>query len=248
MINTIVFSICNPKSLEILLESLKINGSNIFNNITVFYSSLSNLNEYDELKTHYKHNVKWIQIKDFKTQVLESLNNDYKYTCFFTDKNILYRKIEVSNNIFKLFEDNENLFCFSLRLGKNITECTAMNTKNILKNEIYINETFMLWNWSKHYLDFGFPLSLNGHIFRTNEILKLTKNTKFNDVDSLEEFWQNFDNFPKEMMGSYIQSCLISNSNLIEYFNEKSSDESKITFENLTFYNVESLDYNFNKS
>lgn len=246
MINTIIFSIDKALSLRILLESLHINGSNLFNNITIFYISISQKEEYEKLIKESSSNIEWIQITDFKKQLLETLNKKLEFTCFFMDNNILYKKIKHSETLLDLFKIHSDLFCFSLRLGKNINFCSLTDTENVLKNEQYIDEKFMLWNWSKHYLDFGFPLSLNGHIFRTKEIVKLTNVTSFNNPESLEESWQNFDNFPKEMMASYIQSALINDSNIIGYNKQHNPDEQPIEFKNLKFDNINSFNYNFN--
>lgn len=248
MINTIIFSIDKATNLKLLLESLNTNGSNMFNNITILYNYTSEIEEieYNSLIKILTPNIEWIKIINFKKQLLEILKKKLDFTCFFMNNNLLYKKIENLESILDLFNQYSNLFCFSLRLGKNITYCSSMETNNVLRDEQYIDDEFMLWDWSKHYLDFGFPLSLNGHIFRTKEIVKLTNVTSFNNPESLEESWQNFDNFPKEMMASYIQSALINDSNIIEYNKQHNPDEQPIEFKNLKFDNINSFNYNFN--
>ena len=59
------------------------------------------------------------------------------------------------------------------------------------------------WNWTKHYLDFGYPLSFNGHIFNTKEITKLIKKVRADNYIELEEKLQMFDYYPKEYMASF---------------------------------------------
>jgi len=66
-------------------------------------------------------------------------------------------------------------------------------------------------------MDFGYPLSVDGHIFRTKEILKLTKKVSFSNPNTYEASLQIFDNFPRNKMWSYKHSVLVNSpSNIVQ--------------------------------
>lgn len=180
MINAVVFSGGMEK---LLIKSLELNAPGVFD-------------------------IKNFSGKNFKSDLIDLLaDTDLEYTVFFRDRDLLYRSIsekDIANNM-----TDEDVFCFSLRLGKNVTHCESLNVVNVLHNQQEEGST-MKWEWPKHYLDFGYPLSLNGHVFRTSEIKKLIKNTVFNDAESLEAGLQMFESPPWEKMASYTESALVS--------------------------------------
>jgi hypothetical protein len=44
----------------------------------------------------------------------------------------------------------------------------------------------LVWSWMDHSDDFGYPMSLDGHIFRTEDIFPLLSNLSFYNPNSLE--------------------------------------------------------------
>jgi len=211
MINSIIFSKDRAIQLRLLLESIKINANNIFN-INIIYIA-----ETEELEQGYNKliseqilpNINWIkQTEDFKQDVINLINKEYSYTCFFVDDDIIYKKIESENEITQHFSD-ENVFCFSGRLGKNITYCYSMNTNNKVV-PLFDDGKYIKWEWKPHYYDFQYALSLDFHVFRTNDILKLIKKTSFFNPNSLEGNIQMFNTYPRDIMVSYTTSVMVN--------------------------------------
>ncbi len=102
------------------------------------------------------------------------------------------------------------LFSFSLRLGKNIVKnsMVGMNNKVV---PLYDDGTVMRWDWDKHYVDFSGPLSVHGHYFRTKEMYRMLKKIgTYTSHDDLEEKLQEFMNFPKKLMASFVESKAVS--------------------------------------
>jgi hypothetical protein len=144
---------------------------------------------------------------------LNLLNSDSDFSCFFTDEDIVYKPFDaesVSNSI----NADEDVFCFSLRLGKNTNFCYTMNTPNVFRDYTE-SEGAISWDWSVHYLDFGYPLSIDGHIFKTKDILKLTKKVGFTNSNTFEDALQIFESFPKNKMASFPESVLVNTPNNI---------------------------------
>lgn len=248
MINAIIFSNNNPIKLNLLLNSIRKNAKDVFE-LKVLY----NFNEL-EFEEGYKKiietnkEIKWIkQDFNFKENIIslmESTKNEY--TCFFTDNDIIYKKVTEKDLILNLKED-KNSFCFSMRLGLNTIKCNSMNTNNVIKPH-HIDEDFICWNWQLHYLDFGYPLSLNGHIFRTKEISKLSKKVQFNNPDEYESSLQIFDNFPKNNMWAFKESVLVTSTNSLEdkQLNQNFILGQEIYFEKIDFSNIESCSQELN--
>lgn len=180
MINAVVFG---QGSHGLFLESLDKNANGTFNCIEVQDSTT------------------------FKEDLLKALSIDLEYTAMFNKDNILFSQI-VEEDIVKALSD-EDVFCFSLRLGENTTYCHTLQLTNTLHGQER-DGNIIKWEWSKHYLDYGYPLSTNGHIFRTKELFKLIKKIPFTDCVTLEENIQVFEFLPRDKMASYTHSVLVS--------------------------------------
>ena len=210
MINAIIFSKNRASQLRLCLESINKNAKDIFN-ITVIYTSTDKEFEsgYDKLKLeNLSQGVKWIQQTDFKNNILQALQTNADLSCFGTDDDIFYKDFDV-NKIIETIKNDQDVFNFSLRLGKNTKFCYTMNTTNILHAEI-LKDGVITWDWSKHYLDYGYPLSVDFHIFRTKDIMRLVKNVSFKNPNEFEASLQIFDTYPKFKMAAFENSVLVN--------------------------------------
>lgn len=207
-INSIVFSKDRASQLHLLLSSLYKNAPGIFN-INVLYTSSNEDFErgYEKLKEICKENfwnVNFVkESNNFKEDVMSLLKSEHKYTTFFTDDDVLFGAIDyetIENSL-----SQEDIFCFSLRLGTNTTYCYSENQNNqiVLSGE---KDNYIFWDWQKSWYDFGYPLSVDGHIFRTKEILKLSKPLNFQNPNTYEAALQIYENFPRIMMAGYKDS------------------------------------------
>lgn len=203
MINAIIFSKDRASQLTLLLESIERYATDKFVISVLYKSSTSEFRDGYELSKSLFPNIRWVEESNFKQDTLSLLSSDLEHTCFFTDDDVFYSNIgEVESHL------SDDVFCFSFRLGENVTHCYTMNSPNKLFQP-EINGEFMKWDWTKHYLDFGYPLSLDGHVFKTKDIKKLVNKTIFNNPNTLEGNLQMFEDFPKQFMVSYKQSRLV---------------------------------------
>jgi len=217
MINSIVFSKDRAAQLDLLIRSIKKNSDSVFDLKVLFTYSNEKFKEgYDKLQTIYPE-IKWIkESNNFKQDVATELENtEHRYSCFFTDDDILYREVTEEDMISKLEEDAK-AFCFSTRLGMNTTKCYTMRCDNVII-PLFQDEKYIQWDWHLHYADFHYPLSVDGHIFRTDEILKLTKKVSFTNPNTYEANLQIFDNFPRNHMWAFSNSVLVNSpSNIVQ--------------------------------
>lgn len=258
MIKALIFSKDRALQLRLLLNSMQINCKDAFD-VTILYkaSNITFKEGYSKLISEgILPNIHWIEEEEFKLQVLEFLEHGQKYTTFFTDDDIVYRPFDASNITSTLDSDHE-IFCFSGRLGVNVTKCYTMRASNILGDfEEDITTGIIKWDWTKRYLDFGYPLSVDFHVFRTSDIKKLISKIAFHNPNTLEGNLQMFDNYPKNKMAAFKHSVMVNSpSNIVndthpnrkgeqfgisaEELNKKYLEGEIIDLESLDFSNIQ---------
>ena len=211
-INAIVFSKDRAAQLKLFLDSVNKYAPDVFDlNVIVSHTNV----EYDKgygrvVNNPAYRNVNFVRVEDeFRDQVIGLLKTDHDYSCFFLDDDILYREVKFAD-ITSQIELDDDVVCFSLRLGENTTQCYTLGAENVMI-DIDKYDNFMKWDWTLHYLDFGYPFSMNGHVFRRKDIYKLTRKTKFVNVEELEMgLFEYTETFPRNMMVSYNTSALVN--------------------------------------
>lgn len=249
MINAIIFSKNRASQLLLLLESIDRHASSLFK-ISVLYKSTNDRfkDGYEIVKSKYP-SVNWVEeSNDFRSDLM-SLFDESKYTCFFTDDDVFYQ--DVSDDMLNRMGDD--VFCFSMRLGKNTKRCYTMNANNVLIVDRE-GDGYIYWDWTKHYLDLGYPLSVDGHIFRTNEIRKMINKIQFHNPNTLEGNLQMFESLPREKMCAYETSRLVGVPNSPsneEYLNNKLLSGINIDINKMDFINIigchQEIEYKLNE-
>jgi len=243
MINTVILSENNPARLRILLQSIRKNSLNSFNLNVMHRSANSDFEPlYEKVKEEFSDlNINWTGYSNFKEGILRLFQSNAQFSMFLRDDDILYSP-ENFAAIPDILNADQDAFCFSLRLGKNTKVCRNMNTNNTLFGETFLmDDKIMKWDWLKHYLDYGFPFSTEGHIFRTKEFMKLLKQVSFNNFDELEEkMAEVFEFFPKNIMYSFTNNVIVKDiagpdqKQINEmYLNDKPIELSEMSFENV---------------
>lgn len=172
------------------------------------------------------------KVSNLKGDLINIIENDPKSNYIIIDENKFCYDI-VDINLIEECLKNDDIFCFSLSLGNNITFCANMNCNNVflpLKKE----NNILYWDWSVHYLDFGYPFNLDGTVYRGKELLKFIKNINFDNSIELENSLQIFDNYPKNIMCCFDKSKIIEiifeNKEEIHTFNFKKLEINKTKF------------------
>lgn len=207
MIDAIIFSNNSPLFLETFLQSVMDNNISVFNFSVLYKSDDLNVSEY--LRVFEKNNIsRHIQESDFKEDLLKLMHaSSNNLVAFFKDTNYFFSELPVGD-IEKIMED-QDIFCFSLSLGRNIKISYANDVVNVLINETENSKNTIRWDWIKHYLDFGRPLSFDGHIFTAKDIYKLFKKWKYDNIFELESCFDLLDYYPREFMSSFNTSVLV---------------------------------------
>ena len=187
MINALTPSKDRACQLRLLLESIKQNANGIFTKIHILYTASNDEYEAGYLKLQEEKildNIEWQREKDFTKDFVGSII-DYSsdYICGIVDDCIFYKKLPSGVELIeKQFEDD--VFCFSFRMGLNTTTQNYLQPgrKYYLKREnATVDHHFVKWNWRDwdSILNYGYPISLDGHIYRGSELAELTTKYKF---------------------------------------------------------------------
>jgi len=185
--NVIVFSKDRACQLELFIRSMKIYFKEFKDNkINVLYTFSDKKFEegYEELKKiHNDVNINYVQeSKKFKDHVMLLMNPDDNYTVFFVDDIVFKNPFTMDSKQVRLFVGDENILCVSLRLHTNLTYCYPAQI-HMVPPKFEDNLTF---RWMHERGDYGYPMSLDGHIFRTKEIFPLLKVLTYTNPNSLE--------------------------------------------------------------
>lgn len=190
MVNTIIFSKDRACQLELLLRSIKKFFKGWENNlpqVLYTYTDKDLKKGYEKLKQMHPE-YKYICEKDtsntFKQKVIEMINLSNPHTMFLVDDDVFKENFTLKSKEFNIFKNSKDILCLSLRMHPKITFSYTQNVKitppKLDKNNV--------WNWkeSRKISNWGYPMSLDGHIFRTNEILPIIKKIKFNNPNTFE--------------------------------------------------------------
>jgi hypothetical protein len=90
---------------------------------------------------------------------------DTGLACFLTDDSVFYRRPGLQTIPWLVDEE----LCHSFRLGLNTTYCYPLYATQELPHRHEYNGEFN-WRWADAEGDFGYPGSLDGHVFRTSHL------------------------------------------------------------------------------
>lgn len=234
MITGIAFSKDRAMQLRLFLESLQKNFVDLEDTHVLYSYSNDKFNDgYEKLKSEFSKVTFHAQSDNFYSDILNIVKLSNNYVSFFTDDDIIYRRVPLFSHILDYIFD-QPVACLSLRLGYNMTirESEGVSFKDSLPEKIFelkadISENLIAWNrtslpnggyWS-------YPLSVDGHIFKkekmlgfVNEISCLYKHDCFSgEIKQRPNFFESvlqrfyFDLPP--MMTSFTESVLVNSPN-----------------------------------
>ncbi len=162
--------------------------------LTVIYSSSNSRHDtaYQTVKTLFrKHPITWIRESDFRKDLLEVLGKlESRWVFFLVDDIIWTRPVD-----FTVFDNlDSHHYVPSLRLGKHVNYCyTKQKPMKQPKFSIFPNsgKDLLEWKWGEGNLDWGYPLSVDGHLFCPEEIRIIADSTDFRKPNTFEIALQN---------------------------------------------------------
>jgi hypothetical protein len=189
MLDVMVFSRNRALQLYALLESIDEYFDNDKVNVSVLYryddDHIGSIEEVIESFSAYN----FINEINFENQVKDFLSKKSEYVAFLTDDIIFKDQVNV-DQIAEILGSNPQLLTFSLRMGLHIHECWSVNCEQPFPPGQVYSPNMFVWNWSQGAYDWGYPFSVDGHVFRKNQFHELTKSLKYRNPNSFEDVIQ----------------------------------------------------------
>ena len=127
--------------------------------------------------------------------------------------------------------------CLSLRLGRNtVVQNPYKDTRSVLPiRTMLVRSRFLIWEWFTvpSYSNFGYPFSVDGHIYRKNDMLKIFESYGYDTPNSLEGRFPVGTKLPP-LMSSLTHSVLVNTPiNIVGSSENESGKEFGISLEDL---------------
>ena len=184
-----VFSRNRALQLHALLESIHLYLDSEDVNVSVLHryddDHQAGLNELRDLFP----SIVFIKETDFKKHVTDFLSSGSDLCAFLTDDIVFKDDVDISQ-ISGIMTNNENVLTFSLRLGLHIRDCYALSSEQpVPMGNVYPPNLFV-WDWRNAKMDWGYPLSVDGHVFRRKQALAWFATLEYSHPNSFEEVMQ----------------------------------------------------------
>jgi hypothetical protein len=186
-INIVIFSRDRACQLELLIRSMK-EFFKEFNEhtINILYKTSNEFFEqgYEKLKKmHSDDNINYIkELHSFQTSLLMIFKQDIPMSIFFVDDNVFKEPFSFEDKEVNYFLNNSKILTLSLRLHPKLTYCYPAK----LKQSCPVLDGNNTFDWIGKLGDFGYPMSLDGHIFRTQDLRYYLYNMRYTCPNDLE--------------------------------------------------------------
>lgn len=207
MIPAIVFSRDRACQLDALLHSIREFAFGLFAPLHVLYTSSDADFEHGYSICASEHSAILVREANFREDTLLLLPEDGP-VCFFTDDDVFYRwvgRVPLKD----AFED-ERILAFSLRLGRNTSYCYPL-AQTQPPPRVHERRDFLTWFWQDAAFDFSYPLSLDGHVLRAEDVRTLVNGHDFQNPNQLEDVLarqaSRMSHRPK--LAAFANSCLV---------------------------------------
>jgi len=183
MLEIVIFSKDRPCQLDLLLRSIRDHFNYGFKiHILYKYTNEEYMKGYNLLESfNYVSNTNFVLENLFYEDVVSIVGSiPERYICFLVDDDVIFRAIN-DLSVIKLLED-PNVLTVSTRLGLNTNHCYPVNITTGIPT--IVNNC---WCWrSGAGGDWSYPMSLDGNIFRKEEIVQILNKERFNGPNELE--------------------------------------------------------------
>lgn len=186
-INAIIFSKDRAIQLHALLSSFFDTKIGECGAVVIYVASTeAHKKAYDEVAIIFQNRVKFIEevlFPSFKSCLVNTVSGFSSGKVFFLVDDILFT--EMVNYQFLSSLDLADTI-FSLRMGSHLNYSYVVASKQSLPKSLEFKEEYLTWKWRDGLFDWGYPLSVDGHIFSTSEVLLWSTHLKYTSPSSFE--------------------------------------------------------------
>lgn len=211
-ISTIVFSKDRALQLHSLLRSFFLMKRGTCS-IVVLYAASNAAHEkaYEELEILFQGKVYFVKealpgrFAHYLSQALDLLPCGRLF--FLVDDIIFINDVDYDH----LSQVDTLNTVFSLRMGNHLTHSYVIDKPQPLPTNLRVCDDFLYWRWGEGVYEWGYPLSVDGHIFSTLEVALWIKNLRFFSPTSFENSLQPMRNIYKRKLGkSFVSARLVN--------------------------------------
>ncbi len=155
--------------------------------VSVVYTASDELNEhgYAIVREDYPW-VRWGEERaqgGFKEATLEFARDAGSRLAFLVDDIVFTHELDLDAAGLQALDEDPRVLCCSLRLDPNKDYCYALDAPM----EPPALSPEMTFEWRGRFGDWGYPMSADGHVFRTEQIVPLLERLDYFNPNSLEE-------------------------------------------------------------
>lgn len=247
--NITIFSKDRACQLELFIRTMRRHFKEFSNhkiNVIVKYKDDTHRIAYDILQKENK-DINLIfqngQELSFKQLTINSIDPSEKYTVFFVDDISFKNNFSIFDHQFSMMGDPTNM-CVSLRMNRGMSYCQTARITYTKIPEIKDNR----WAWRNEQGDWGYPMSLDGHIFRTDDILPIITSIPYNNPTYMEsEMSGNI--IPREFIICYENAIIFNNPiNRVHNFNMNPCGNISEDFLAVQYINGKRIQFNVDLS
>ena len=188
MINVVIFSKDRPAQLELLLRSMKrffVEWNKVHTSILYRHTTEDYRVGHEKTKRHHpEFSYVLEQPGKFKEQTVSLIKEENQATMFFVDDMVFKNYLALRSDPIRKFLADDNILCVAIRICPRINYCYTEKRDTPPPR---FSEDFR-WFWKDPQLkgDFSYPMSLDGNIFKTSDILPLLKEFFYENPNTLE--------------------------------------------------------------
>lgn len=237
--NIIIFSKDRAAQLDLFLRSMKKYFKKFWDyqiNILHTYSSDSYKEGYERLfGLHPDSNINFVKENDFKKDLLSLIDEKDEVSIFFVDDIVWKNPFSISSDAYQYFLENKEVLTLSLRLHMNLTYCYPARLNMKPPSNKY-QDGYFSFLWRGQMGDYGYPMSLDGHFFKTKDILPLFTGLVYNNPNSLESILSIYPIPNKPKMLCLPESVIMNiPANRVQTFNQNIHGKIPAEFLNTKF-------------
>lgn len=204
--------------LHALLTSLKQKVSPVPPTCILYTASTADhQSAYDQLQTLFsdeRTSFTFIRQRgpfSFKQDLLDILSGLKADMLFFLVDDIVFLE---PVDLAEILAFSPEKFVFSLRMGKNLNRCYVVQSAQpqpVFSDHPAGAGNKIVWTWRDGALDWGYPLSVDGHFFARREMTAMASLISFNAPNSFEDQLQHFKPFFLNRCGiAFSQSRIVN--------------------------------------
>lgn len=186
MIDVVIFSKNRTLQLYAFLESLFFytDAQQNANISVIFKYDEEYLDSLEEIKKRFS-NIRFVDQKDFKKDVVSCLAGNNRFCTFFVDDIIFKKKCSLLD-MCRILDSNHGILTFSMRMGMHLNFCYPTGEHQPIPDG-FIQNGYFIWDWRNGSGDWSYPISVDGHVFRKEHMLEWIGLIEFSNPNQFED-------------------------------------------------------------